>query len=210
MRPVIFRNIRVRILRTMFSSDICFTDRKDELRLKSHSDLHKLWFVLLKERNMLLTMEQAYKEEYVNLPNEERIDKVELSMENLEEVVRERNRAYHQLEVGSSGERERSYRPDCFGRMVPYKPREHSLPYWANTGYRRRLRFRFMNSGREDVLDFGARLRERMVWTEKKNENHQMQHVSAPYLVWVDANLYFIHLYTTLYLCSTLVWYFHE
>ena len=184
------------------------TDRKDELRLKSHSDLHKLWFVLLKERNMLLTMEQAYKEEYVNLPNEERIDKVELSMENLEEVVRERNRAYYQLEVGSSGERERTYRPDCFGRMVPYKPREHSLPYWANTGYRRRLRFRFMNSGREDVLDFGARLRERMVWIEKKNENHQMQHVSVSYLVWVDANL---STYTQLlYLSSILVRYFYE
>ena len=33
-------------------------------------------FVLLKERNMLLTMEHAYKEAVLPMPNEERIDKV--------------------------------------------------------------------------------------------------------------------------------------
>ena len=31
-------------------------------------------------------------------------------MEHLEEVVRERNKAFHRLEVGVSGEREREYR----------------------------------------------------------------------------------------------------
>jgi len=76
----------------------------DELRLKSNQDLHKLWFVLLKERNMLMTMEEAYKEAVEKFPNPERLDKVEESMENLESVVRERNRAYFELETGESGE----------------------------------------------------------------------------------------------------------
>ncbi len=49
---------------------------KDELRLKSNADLHRLWFVLLKERNMLLTMKQAYEDQQEALPNEERLDKV--------------------------------------------------------------------------------------------------------------------------------------
>jgi len=149
--------------------------RKDELRLKSNTDLHKLWFILLKERNMLLTMADAYKEEFIAMPNPERIDKVELSMEHLEEVVRERNRAYYQLEVGVSGERERILRPDCFGRTVPYKKREHSLPFVLNSGYRRKLKFRFHNSGREDVLDFQARMRERDMYAQRGKENEQMR-----------------------------------
>ena len=62
--------------------------RKDELRLKSNTDLHKLWYILLKERNMLLTMQEEFKREFAAMPNPERIDKVELSMEHLEEVVR--------------------------------------------------------------------------------------------------------------------------
>lgn len=149
--------------------------RKDELRLKSNSDLHKLWFVLLKERNMLLTMEEAFKDKMAPMPNPERMDKVELSMEHLEEVVRERNRAYWQLEVGVSGERERVYRKDCFGRMIPYKPVEHAVPIWMNRSYRNKLKFRFQNSGREDVNDFKARLTERETWTEQKQELLQMR-----------------------------------
>ena len=47
-----------------------------ELRLKSNEDLHKLWYILLKERNMLLTMEEAYKVEALEMPNPERLDKV--------------------------------------------------------------------------------------------------------------------------------------
>ena len=35
-------------------------------------------YILLKERNMLLTMEHAYKEAVQPMPNEERIDKVSI------------------------------------------------------------------------------------------------------------------------------------
>ena len=48
----------------------------DELRAKSNVDLHKLWFVLHKERNMLLTMEQLYNKECESFPSPERIAKV--------------------------------------------------------------------------------------------------------------------------------------
>jgi large subunit ribosomal protein L47 len=50
--------------------------RIEELRIKSNGDLHRLWYVLHKERNMLLTMENIYQDEFVTFPNPERIAKV--------------------------------------------------------------------------------------------------------------------------------------
>lgn len=50
--------------------------KTDELRLKSNSDLHKLWFILLKERNMLKTMEHECDDKFELFPNPERLDKV--------------------------------------------------------------------------------------------------------------------------------------
>lgn len=90
----------------------------DELRIKSNEDLHRLWYILLKERNMLMTMEEAAKSAMENMPSPERIDKVEESMKNIEEVILERNRAYWELEVGDSrhATRQRVFRRDVFGR----------------------------------------------------------------------------------------------
>lgn len=92
--------------------------RIDELRIKSNEDLHRLWYVLVKERNMLMTMEEAAKEAIENMPSPERIDKVEESMKNIEEVILERNRAYWELEVGDAkpASRPKAFRRDMFGR----------------------------------------------------------------------------------------------
>ncbi|XP_037800175.1 39S ribosomal protein L47, mitochondrial-like [Penaeus monodon] len=104
----------------------------DELRIKSNEDLHKLWFVLLKEKNMLLTMEFACKEEFKLFPNPERIDKVEESMKNLEEVVQERNKAYWLLETGETGERPGARVKDELGRLVYKRFTEHAVPIWLH------------------------------------------------------------------------------
>lgn len=93
----------------------------DELRLKSNTDLHKLWYVLLKERNMLLTMEEDAKNEVRLFPSPERLDKVLDSMDNLETVVRERNRAYHMLETGVNGERPGKEEKNILGLPFYYK-----------------------------------------------------------------------------------------
>lgn len=112
--------------------------KMDELRLKSNSDLHKLWFVLYKERNMLLTMKEDADVEKETFPNPERIDKVEESMANLENVVRERNKAYWQLEVSpeATGERRTVFRRDVFGRYRWHKCSQHLVPYRSNKIFR--------------------------------------------------------------------------
>lgn len=47
-----------------------------ELRLKSWDDLQKLWYVLLKEKNMLMTQRQMLHAQNLRFPNPERLPKV--------------------------------------------------------------------------------------------------------------------------------------
>lgn len=107
-----------------------------ELRIKSNSDLHKIWFVLLKELNMLKTMEHEYKKEWKWWASPERIDKVQDSMKNIETVVRERNQAYHMLETGTDGERPGQFITNALGLREYRKSSEHIAPYWANKKWR--------------------------------------------------------------------------
>lgn len=70
---------------------------------------------------MLLTMEQDAKDQTRLFPSPERLDKVEMSMENLEAVIRERNKAYHELETGEPGERPGKLMKSAFGLKYYYK-----------------------------------------------------------------------------------------
>ncbi|PON61074.1 Ribosomal protein [Parasponia andersonii] len=49
--------------------------KASELRLKSWDDLQKLWYVLLKEKNMLMTQRQMLHAQNLRFPNPERIPK---------------------------------------------------------------------------------------------------------------------------------------
>jgi len=111
----------------------------EELRLKSNQDLHKLWYVLLKERNMLLTAEHFYEHiEKELFPSPERIDKVDDSMRHLEEVVQERNKAYWQLEVSAAEDGCRPTRRERneFGIMTDRPLEEHVEPETEETRFR--------------------------------------------------------------------------
>ncbi|CAH8505844.1 unnamed protein product [Heterobilharzia americana] len=102
--------------------------RKEELRLKSNDDLHKLWYILLKERNMLMTMEEEHSRCLERMPNSERFEKVEESMENLMMVVEERNRAEDELERGEWIGPKVVEKVDPLGRAVATLTSEHFSP----------------------------------------------------------------------------------
>eukprot|EP00903_Cladosiphon_okamuranus_P010183 g9642.t1 len=64
-----------------------------ELRRKSFEDLHKLWFVLYKEKNMLLSQVVLSRRSKVPIPAGDRRQKVKRSMKAIKVVVGERQRA---------------------------------------------------------------------------------------------------------------------
>ncbi|XP_020589975.1 39S ribosomal protein L47, mitochondrial [Phalaenopsis equestris] len=64
--------------------------KASELRLKSWDDLQKLWYVLLKEKNMLMSQRQMLHAQNLRFPNPERIPKVRKSMCRIKHVLTER------------------------------------------------------------------------------------------------------------------------
>lgn len=140
---------------------------KDELRIKSNKDLHQLWYVLLKEKNMLLTMEHECLDKQELFPSPERIDKVKLSMENLETVVRERNRAYHLLETGSDGEQKKYRKENRLGINFNYAETEHLIPQEVNSKWQEKYNRR---PGGYAVSKFLLQYRERL-YNEKRKKN---------------------------------------
>ncbi|XP_064642877.1 large ribosomal subunit protein uL29m-like [Lineus longissimus] len=144
----------------------------DELRLKTNVELHKLWYVLLKERNMLMTMEAEYTRQKELFPNPERMEKVEESMENIQEVVAERNRAYNVLETGKTGEPELIEDVDVIGRPVTRLQKEHYIPKHMNNSFMKKYRllgpwvYKYLQLWREKMFN-ASRYREKKELAEK-------------------------------------------
>jgi len=63
-----------------------------DLRNKSWDDLHKLWYVLLKERNLLQSEKLRLRAQAQSLPNPLRLAKVRKSMGGIKVVLSERAR----------------------------------------------------------------------------------------------------------------------
>ncbi|XP_010630760.1 39S ribosomal protein L47, mitochondrial isoform X2 [Fukomys damarensis] len=112
-----------------------------QLRNKSNEDLHKLWYVLLKERNMLLTLEQESKRQHLPMPSPERLEKVVDSMDALDKVVQEREDALRLLQTGQEKARPGAWRRDIFGRIIWHKFKQWPIPWYLNKRYNRKRFF---------------------------------------------------------------------
>mmetsp|Transcript_23389 Transcript_23389/g.55436 ORF Transcript_23389/g.55436 Transcript_23389/m.55436 type:complete len:225 (+) Transcript_23389:34-708(+) len=77
-----------------------------ELRRKSYDDLHKLWYVLYKERNMLLTEKQLSRRRQLVFPQPERLYKVQKSMGAIRQVLGERKRVKVAAHLASQQEKQ--------------------------------------------------------------------------------------------------------
>lgn len=65
----------------------------EDLRRKSWDDLHKLWYVLLKERNLLLSERDRYKAVGQIMPNGRRMTKVSRTLAQVITAVKDASRA---------------------------------------------------------------------------------------------------------------------
>uniref|UniRef100_A0A803Y9F9 Large ribosomal subunit protein uL29m n=1 Tax=Meleagris gallopavo TaxID=9103 RepID=A0A803Y9F9_MELGA len=143
-----------------------------QLRAKSSQDLHKLWYVLLKEKNMLLTLEQESKRQQKPMPSPERLEKVQKSMKNIDLVVREREIALRLLQTGHEKPVPGEWRNDFLGRTYWYSYKEWPIPWYLNKKYKKRKFYylphvnRFIRLRLEKYL----RLRNRRQNLEKKKQ----------------------------------------
>ncbi|XP_061594345.1 39S ribosomal protein L47, mitochondrial [Cololabis saira] len=109
-----------------------------QLRTKSNEDLHKLWYVLLKEKNMLLTLEQEAKRQRVQMPSPERLKKIDRSMIRLQTVVEEREIALRLLQTGQEKGRPGAWRQNVLGYHYWYRFKEYAIPWYMNRRYKRK------------------------------------------------------------------------
>ncbi|KAM4770796.1 large ribosomal subunit protein uL29m isoform 2-T2 [Rhinophrynus dorsalis] len=112
-----------------------------QLRGKSSEDLHKLWYVLIKEKNMLLTMEQESKRQRLPMPSPERLSKVGKAMQRLDTVLKEREDSLRLLQTGQEKPQPGDWRKDCFGETKWYTYKEWPMPWFMNRGYKRKKFF---------------------------------------------------------------------
>ncbi|XP_078615336.1 large ribosomal subunit protein uL29m-like isoform X1 [Branchiostoma floridae x Branchiostoma japonicum] len=110
----------------------------DQLRQKSNVDLWKLWYVLLKERNMLLTLEQEAIRQVERMPSEERLEKVTESMDNLIEVLLEREKALRLLKTGREEEVPGKFLFNVFGQKYYRRFKPYPMPVMMNTSFNKK------------------------------------------------------------------------
>lgn len=144
---------------------------KADLRTRSNQDLHKLWYVLLKEMNLLLTMKAEYDRLHASFPSPERLEKVEVSMDNLRQVVDERNSALSLLETGEQPHPRWIDDVDELDRPIRRLEEEHLVPREHNKEFLKKY---------DNLGDWTRPYK--MLWNEKQRKRSFTKRKKAKHL----------------------------
>ena len=113
--------------------------KTDELRIKSFEDLHSLWYVLLKERNLLATQELEARRLNQTWYGYQRDYKCRLSMARLKTILTERMRM-HQLALKAQERLSRAEPMEEGELWVEWDEMEKSQVTWGRPWFRKRQR----------------------------------------------------------------------
>jgi len=159
---------------------------KDLLRKKNAVELHQLWFVLLKERNMLQTQEYFCMDNDEPIPGPDRLDKVAESMSNLRDVIDEREKAKNMLMYGRITKQGGEVRKSPTGAVYWYKYKEHLIP--------KELQKKVFGHQPAEIATFPKKIEEMQIRMKEKreknvtrlnwlvNKQYQQQRMSNPSL----------------------------
>lgn len=117
------------------------------------------------------------------------MDKVEISMKNLEDVVRERNKAYHLLETGETGERPGRLVRNPLGLRFFYREFEHIIPRFMNRKWRETHNF---YHGGYAVNKFLKLYREKL-YNEKRKSNKYVFFFKFAFCIYILINFFFVY-----------------
>ncbi|KAI9184141.1 54S ribosomal protein L4 mitochondrial [Blastocladiella emersonii ATCC 22665] len=104
-----------------------------DLRKKDFEDLHKLWYVLLKERNMLATQKGEAERLKVDFLHQDRVVKVKKSMARIKGVLTERQIAYDEAVKELEKRREVEEKAQLEAFNSTFKPAAAAAPAKAQS-----------------------------------------------------------------------------
>lgn len=122
----------------------------DELRCKSFEDLHRLWFVLMREVNLLATQRAEARRNEQRWVSLGRHQKCRLSMARLKGVLVERSNLY-QTAISSISVEDRKFPPvKTEGELlISWQKSEKMRQLWRKRAFRRRMNYR---AGRKSLF----------------------------------------------------------
>lgn len=114
----------------------------DELRKKSFEDLHKLWFVLLKEMNLLATQKSEATRVMQRWFGHHRVHKCRLSMARIKTVLTERQKI-HEMAVELVQRMESNEPLPTAGDLLFENQRKDKMKQlWRQRHFRKRMNYR--------------------------------------------------------------------